>query len=262
MIGFTTVEKVDIAVAVAGGAVALATLYLGWKTRGMARETKRVAEATETEARAVLEQSEKVAAQAAASEDQSRISVEALQASIRPWLTAVVHAEVRIPSSTGLDPAIYLSERESDFVCSIPLRNVGNGLALIQPSMCRFVGRVLGVPSEPVALSQGTPTAAAVGPGEATRIEFTIAKTSSQWTGLTLDAIVGLDRHNGEFFVEVLYTDASGGQATWARAHVAAVASLEAEYPWRVSEIAYHHAEEGSLLSKEPFAITRFSTGW
>jgi hypothetical protein len=261
MLGFTTTEKVNLAVAIASGAVALATLFLGWKTRQMARETKRVAESTEAEARAVVEQSEKVAAQAAASEEQSRIGREALQASIRPWLTAVVHGEVVLSGPLITDPTeIHLSEKDDSITCSIPLRNVGNGLALIQPSMCRFLGRIPGGPPEPVVLSQGNPTAAAVGSGEHTRIRFTIAKTSSQWTGLTLEGIVGRDRHKGEFFVEVLYTDASGGQPTWARVHAAAALSLAARDPWRVSDIAYHHAAEGNLLSKAPFAVTRFSS--
>jgi len=113
----------------------------------------------------------------------------------------------------------------------------------------------------PVPLSQGDPTVAAVAPTEDTRIRFTIERTSSQWTGLTLDGIVGRDRHNVEFFVEVLYTDASGGQPTWAKVHVTATVSTPtAAYPWRVSDIAYHHAEEGHTLSEEPFSVTRFST--
>jgi len=263
MIAFTTAEKVSIAVAVASGAVALATLYLGLKTRGMASATKRVAEATETEARAVVEQSKKVAAQAAASEEQSRISGEALLASIRPWLTAMVQGEV-VQGEVPRPATIHLVEREKDdaISCSIPLRNVGNGLALIQPSMCRFLGRIPGDPPEPVVLSQGNPTVAAVAPGEDTRVRFTIARTSSQWTGLTLDGVVGRDRHKGEFFVEVLYTDASGGQPTWAKVHVTATLSPIAPYPWRVSDIAYHHVEEGHTLSKEPFSVTRFARGW
>ncbi len=114
MIAITTSDTVSIIVAIASGAVALATLYLGLKTRGMAGATKLVAEATETEAQAVVEQSRKVADQAAASEEQSRISAEALQAFIRPWITAMVQGETPLKDPYLDRATIYLLRARED----------------------------------------------------------------------------------------------------------------------------------------------------
>jgi hypothetical protein len=41
LLAFTTTEKVNIALAIASGGVAIATGYLAFKTRGMANETQR-----------------------------------------------------------------------------------------------------------------------------------------------------------------------------------------------------------------------------
>jgi hypothetical protein len=126
---FTAAEWIQIAAAGAAGVAALtsiglaiATFVLASRTGKLAGETTRMAKATEDEAVAVVRQSEATTAQA-------RFSGQALRASIRPWLTFGLAV-----------PRLGVEFRPSEIRINLRVRNVGSGIAFIDPEGCSLQG--------------------------------------------------------------------------------------------------------------------------
>jgi hypothetical protein len=221
---FTTTETVQIAVAISNGLVALGTGFLAWKSRSMAKEMKKTAEATAEEGKAVLKQAE-------AAEEEIRLTRATLEASIQPWLTR---------SEAEGFPGDWVTFRpvdDSGVDVSLWFRNVGKGVALIGSGYdCTIEGR--GADGEPVT-RYGYPRAAALPRQEATRIVFRVH-------GIDLAEFFSEDRHNGEFWVNILYRDATGSQPVRARAHVTSAAPEGGH--WIVESIEYTRVDESRPL--------------
>lgn len=233
----TFTEWVQIAVAIASGAVAIATLVLAHRTGAMATETKKVAQATESEAKAVAEQSEKVAVQAAATDEQARVSAEALRASIRPWLT-----RTETTTRPYVTPDDWTAGGYRDV--QLHVRNVGTGIALISPESCRIRGRGAseGVFTERI----GAVDQPALPPKESALIRFHI-----EGPDFSLEDFFNRRKTWGSFNVSVTYTDVDGEQEVVADIQVTALDQEGTR--WRLHRIAYTRATED-----EPFASVEF----
>jgi hypothetical protein len=244
-------------------AVAGATVLLAISTAVMARKTRRAAEATEEvagetrtlaeEARnqveAVREQSAASVRQAESSERQAELSVAAIEASIQPWLTRVTpppYAQFgKVPLAA--EETIVINEVGETIKISLYLRNVGAGLAVIQSGeelRDRFVVEGRDVDRKPVT-RYGFAGAAAVPPGDTTRIGFMVQRVSREH-------FLSMDRNDGEFYVTVPYTDAKGGQLVDARIHVTRV---KAQGVWAIHRIEYTNDGDDA-----PFATIEFDT--
>ncbi len=123
--------------AIATAIMAAATLVLAFKTRSMARETKAVGMAT-------LKEAEAVEAQVKLTESQIQISTTTLQVSVRPWLVweptfesdsgnfmGMENGELYMPGSHS---ALQVREEAESVTGWMRLRNVGNGLAILDMS--------------------------------------------------------------------------------------------------------------------------------
>lgn len=242
-------------------AVAIATVLLAIATFVMARRTKRAAEATEDvaeetkslaeEARnqveAVREQSAASLRQAESSERQAELSVTAIEASIQPWLTRVTpppYAQFgKVPLAA--EQMIVINEVGDTIKISLYLRNVGAGLAVIQSggeARDRFVVEGRDTDGKPVT-RYGFAGAASVPPGDTTRIAFVVQRVNREH-------FLSMDRNDGEFYVNVPYTDAKGGQLVDARIHVTRV---KAQGEWVIHWIEYTNDGDDA-----PFATIEF----
>lgn len=245
-------------------AVALATVVLAVATYAMARRTKRAAEATELVAQetkalaeeaskqveAVREQSAATLRQAESSERQNELSAKTLEASIQPWLTRVTpppYAEFG-KVSLSAEQTIAINEVQGTINISFYLRNVGVGLAIIQSQGAlreRFVVEGRDEHGQTVR-RYGFASAAAIARGETTRIAFQVQRVS-------LDHFFSFDRNDGEFYVNVPYTDSKGGQLVDAKLHLT---RIKAQGEWVIHRIAYTNDGEDS-----PFATVEFDAG-
>jgi hypothetical protein len=231
-IAFTTTEKVNIWLAVASALVAFATLYLALKTRGMVTETKRVAEATEIEAK-------NVAAQASATERQARISTDALRAAVLPWLTA---------GREGAARNVRVSRSGAQLiVVQLLLRNVGAGIALIPPDGCTIHG---GGPPGTVLDREGYAETPVLPPGDQSWITFQI-----EGPDIDSNRFLGMDNSWGQITASVVYTDGDGELAMRADVHLAA--QDKAGLGWVFNTIDYVRAP-GSPEWEEDFVTVKF----
>jgi hypothetical protein len=232
VIGLTVPERIDIAVAVASGLVAMGTLVLAWTTSSMARETKASAAATATEAK-------EVARQAKAAEEQIQLTRAALNSSVRPWLTRVTPP---LSSSLGADKVpseheIVVEGQETNFGVRLHLRNVGPGIALIGRD--ELGGRDEAFRIEGLDLNgervhrNGFAAAAVLPPNESTLISFVVENAP-------MTQFLSLDRNDGEFWVSVPYTDVNGGQSVVAKVHVT---RLTRAGSWAIHKIDYYDAD-------------------
>ncbi len=254
MLKLTVSEEVQIGVALATVLLAAATFYMAKKTRDMARSANLEAEQTRRMGESAERQAKAVSDQAVAAVQQAVASAELVQASIRPWVTAVPYSQRGSPNELPQLPGhISLSEDDRFIYLSVPLRNIGNGLALFVPSECYVRGRIE-PRSDPVRLVSGRPSIAVLGLDEITRLRFRIAKTSGAWSQLSVDRFAGREGGiHGEFFVEVKYTDAAGRQPTWATVHVADAS--DRKNAWRVNRIEYRT----DRLEAAPIAVAEFA---
>ena len=237
---FTTTERVEIWVAMASGAVAAATLVLALMTRRMARktadlakETKRVAQATEDLATHAVDELKAVERQA----DAAREQVEALT---RPWLTDVPDFE----HSWRTQIDAFATGHNEPSKLSLHLRNAGQGLALAAPGQC-YMREYSPDIAGPGTLQKGLVTPTAVSAQGIVRIQFLFsAEEEAPWrlNPFLVELFTsGLSREM-RFLVDVLFTDAAGGQATWARIHMLA---LPQSMP-AITRIDYLHDESGN----------------
>jgi hypothetical protein len=178
--------------------VAIGTLLLAAGTFYMAAGTKRLARLTENEVRAVEDQARAAGAHL-------QIAQEALEASIRPTLVDVPPTGPTSPEriqyegwGTDVDRAAAHIEQTSDYLyCSVPLRNVGAGLALVEGVTLRWAAN--DVPW------RGNSSLLAVPVGDQTRVLFSVPARRPEFSR-AVEAV----QEAGSFTIEASYTDASG----------------------------------------------------
>jgi hypothetical protein len=216
----------DATVGIGTLAMGLATFVLAYQTWRLARQTRLSVDAStrlgETAERQLIE-----------ADAQTKLARLALESSVRPILAdlplgsgpaRVTHTKGEV---TGKDKAHVIISNEGEYVlCSLALRNVGSGVALIRGLGLRF-DNDLGW--------SGKQTKAAVPPGEHTRFTFEIPKDRPELQEPLQEVL----QHR--VTLEVSYTDVNGGQATITRAHVAQVGSGLI----RVRQISLFHAGGG-----------------
>lgn len=220
----TRPESISVGTALATLVLAGVTAWMAWETRRVARNTDAQADAIRIETKAVR--------------DQAVVTRSALEASIRPWITAKPDSDV------------YVSTSDERTRVLVPIANVGNGLALIKkPEGCRIIGHApLGVEGH---RRTGKAKASILPSGVETEIVFTIEHKP---LGPEFSAFTGQPDILGEFKVEIDYTDATGGQATTARAKIANTSDHPAG-DWSIVEMSYR-----PLGVDEPFAEVEFDS--
>jgi hypothetical protein len=144
-------------VAVGTIGLALGTGWLAWNTREAVRESRRQIDlssrevvAVEAQGKAIAEQTQAVRDQATATERQVAISAASLEAAARPVLVGVVPPPVYRAGRQRVDAEVetvsywkdhdasverdrvYYEETDEMIYCSVPLRNVGAGVAFVQ----------------------------------------------------------------------------------------------------------------------------------
>ncbi len=246
--GLTTSDWVGVGVFGATALLAWATFSMARRTRGLAEsasleveQTRRMAESTEMEARAVAEQ--------------ATVTRASLQASIQPWLTRVTPplessvASVFIPSTSGVsflpgeEPhRVYVDRKDGELQVTLWLRNVGRGVALIRATEgCLIEGRDR---DDKPLIRYGFPSAAALPPGELTRLTFLVQ-------GVDETSFLSTHRNWGEFWVSVLYTDLNTDQPMLARVHLTAADRIAAE--WLFHGIEYTRSGEDAPFTSVLF---------
>jgi hypothetical protein len=162
---------------------------------------------------------------------------EALRATIRPILVDVPLDAPGTARVTYADASEHLVGTGSvhvlateDYVfCSLPLRNVGPGVAVI---------RGLGLREPPCS---GNVSRMVVPRGEATRFSFSVPRDRPELQE-GIESMLG-----GRFILEARYTDADGGQDTITRAFVLRLKDDR----YRVRQVALLHPGD-----EQPFAMS------
>jgi hypothetical protein len=229
--GLTVSDWVQIIVAVATAALAIVTALMAKRTADMAKATKDVAENTKAEAEAVQREAEAVLQQAQAASKQVDVTRAALQASIQPWLTPPPGGNV-----------VGVESQRDGFTAYVILRNVGAGVALIPKQGCRIIGSPT-LPQEKRE-RRGAPNASVIGVSDQTQILFIVKSAAG---GPTLEEFSGqAEGKDGEFVIEIDYSDNQGQQRVTARLYIA---GSPAGPSWPIYAIDYFRADED-----EPFA--------
>lgn len=210
---------------VAIGTLALAggTFGLAWFTWRVVRESRkqidlsaREVTAVEKQTEALVQQTEAVRDQANETKRQVAISIASLEAASRPVLVGVVPPPIYRTGRERVDPQletvayfgdhhvqvrrdeVHFEESDAMVYCSVPLRNIGAGVAFVQEAMLvtrtEFPGRV----SDPV-----------VPRGETTRARFAVVlrQSDGRWTDVT--EITPRGRGFAQFKIRLVYTGAS-----------------------------------------------------
>lgn len=229
-----------------------ATFFLALKTRSMAKETNSVARATAEEAATVERQTVLV-------ERQVVVSTRALQATVQPWLIWESGFEVEpdggapfgfvcgLTYSPGWHPCIHASEENGEIVGWLRLRNVGNGLALLEMSQSylypknerRRLERIHPSVEVPVVPTNGT-----------VDITFRVpAAESVDRPAMAMLQFAGGGAGHELFAIEVVYGDAIAGNTTSARfsAH-----RTQGEDEWSVFAAEYRQGDG------EPVVVRRY----
>jgi hypothetical protein len=131
-----------IAGVIVGAAAALATVLLAFVTRTMAKRTEEMAEQTKRVAEQTRDEAQAVTKQVEVANRQVEVASEALQASSRPWLTSVPYlVRSRETGIQDISGGIHLmGDRDGSFSGAVPLRNVGEGIAVIETKTSRVLG--------------------------------------------------------------------------------------------------------------------------
>jgi hypothetical protein len=213
--------------AVLVGIGALATAVMAYATFRVASKTEEMASAATKEAKAV--------------EDQ-------LRASVQPWLTWEPEYAVNVdfganpdpigdyPTSSGTYPSVDLRERPDELAGYIILRNVGNGLALIDTRNSWVIGEHDDYTEDRqyVTLQTKSPVVAV---GTDTILTFHIPKTSSVWSQLDLGTFTRRRNSTGHFRIEVVYKDAVQGNSNTAKIKISSP-EVTSDW-WTVHQIDY-----------------------
>jgi hypothetical protein len=156
--------------------------------RDAAKDTRRLAETAEQEVRAVLEQ-------ANATRRQAGVAQATLSASVQPLLGHVPLGEFDDKNPEAEIGAVNVKGDDRYFWISIPVRNVGAGVAVIQGAKL--------APDISAPSGRGI-TATMVPVGELTRCWFVFERGSDR------DLVNALE--HGRLWLHVFYTGAAGGQ--------------------------------------------------
>lgn len=249
-------------------ASAIVTAGMAVYTRRLAARTADMASAARAESMAVVDQGQAIAAQAAAAiaqvrtvevqaelaREQVELTREALRSSVRPWLVlgedepsegVQVIAGARM---SGAVPRFWLTETASEVSVSLTVRNIGSGLALLDPRRSFVVSRP-DPRSSDEALRQfnsGRVATPVLPPGAQTRIEFEV--TASRWA---TDVRSLTNRHSGdgEIWFDVTCTDIGGTGDQRVRFHAVRTAATDR---WEIFECQYFSAD-----SEEPVVTVR-----
>ena len=227
--------------------VAGATLLLAIGTFWMAKETRKMGEQTRMEAQAVVDEVQVARAQVDATNSQAESARAALATSIQPWLTKADDRQVNPDGSVSLQRAV-VGVVDAEIVISFLLRNVGSGIALLNEAVLR--GRTLGTSELMRHPYRAFFTVPVLQPGEETAVVFHWTPHGSD-PARAFDELSGRPGVWGEFYVDVLYTDAGGGQATWAIIHLTPTSATADS--WVVHAISYRRDGEETPLAHVEF---------
>lgn len=207
-----------IASTVAVGGSAVVTAIMAWYTRSVAQRSADVAELTKTEVEAVVRQGVAIERQAAATTEQARLAESALAAQVQPWLT-LGNAQAQSGRGRAPTPPLLVGTSGERLTVSIAVRNVGNGLALLDARSSFLIGW-----SDPRAGDELMPfTWATVAdpvlpPGAQTRVEYAV--DPARWS-TDIEKMAHLDRNWGELAIDVVYGDALGLRRSRVRVRLA-----------------------------------------
>lgn len=212
---------------------------MAWYTRSVARRTQEVAEFTKTEVEAVVRQGAAIEQQAAATVEQVHLAQSALVAQVQPWLTlgnsiAVKSAIVIATPFIGNLPPVVVNGASDRLRVSLAIRNVGNGLAIIDSSESYLMG--WGDPRSADELMRFTRASVArpvLPTDEQVRVEYDV--DLDRWN-TDLDKVTHRDRNYGEFAVDVVYGDVLGDRRMRVRVQIAGTA----ENKWIVHRLDYY----------------------
>jgi len=229
-----------IAGTVAVSASTAVTAAMAWYTKGLAQKTSAVAAAARQEADAVVQQGQSVQAQAEATVHLVELTRKSLQAAVLPWLTlgdkyaGVVPVAGRSVSG-GVAPLVVSDAREDVLEAAIVVRNVGNGLALIDSQSSFLVGwnHPRSARREMMNFNSGSVGNPVVPPGEQVTMHFGVPLPRWQ---ITTEGITNQDQGDGEFALDVVYADALGEQRTRVRFRIARTPPSQ----WDVFSIEYY----------------------
>lgn len=237
--------------AIATAIMAIATLILAFKTRSMAIETKAVGKAT-------LKEAEAVEAQVKQTESQIQVSTTALQVSVRPWLVWEPTFEVDSGNFMGMEKgALYMSgtrsalqvREEDDSVTGwMRLRNVGNGLAILDMSRSWIYPRNGDLPYDALHPTVQTPV---VPVGAFVDVRFKVpASVAFDQQKMTIVEFAGGDGRHYLFTIEVTYLDALNQSPVAVKFR----ANRDVEsHEWSIYETEYP-MNDGSVVMARRFA--------
>src|SRR2546428_5555260 len=239
---------------------AVATLTLALATFWMARRTADLAQTTTAEREVAMRSlqlaQEQIAVgqrqvdaaheQVEKSEEHIELSRMAMEAASRPILGDVpmgMYYHPELPKSVRFDDgtSIQIDDRGSSIVpeetegfayCSIALRNIGTGAALITAFGLVF----------PNYSWSGRASQSVIPPTETTRLSFTIPKNREE-----LQEGVEQLRH-GRITLDVAYTDVDGGQPLITRCYLHRSLGIL----FRITEISFRHPDEEPFASSGP----------
>jgi hypothetical protein len=243
-----------IASTVAVAASAAVTAAMAYYTRRAAEKTAAMATAAQKEADAVVEQglsiksqAEATAAQAAAVEEQAtasghqvELTRQSLEASFLPWLTlgtdeqVVRLTEVAGGTFTSLVPDLVVNDMADPFQVSIRLRNVGTGLAVIDATTSVLVGwkDPRSGEHEMMNFNRAQVGDPIIPPGAQARINFSVPL--ARWN-TDVRTLTNQMNSEGEFALDVVYSDTAGRQTARLRIRLAYMAASSRWVPFELN---------------------------
>ena len=226
--------------------LAVATAFLAWKTRSMANETKGVTEATFKVAEAALEQTQgseaPVGANGATAHHLSRSAARKRTAVARcgtvvsvPSRSGPMAHRHGVTYIAGSHPAVQVMEKGDSVTGWFTVRNVGNGLAMLNMSESRIYPRNGNVAFEDVHPTVVSPV---LPPGRSVDVEFTIPRSkSADQQKMTIFQLASGGVGDELFAIELAYSDSLGNAQTLARFR--AHRNESKKQPWSIFEVEY-----------------------
>jgi len=210
--------------------------------------------AVEQQGQTLVEQTQAVRHQAAATERQVAISAASLEAAARPVLVGVVPPPVYRTGRQRVDAdletvdywkdhvasverdRVHYEETDEMVCCSVPLRKVGAGVAFVQRvtllTRTHYDGRI----SNPV-----------VPPGEIARVRFSITRRQSDGTATDVNEVTRQGRGFARFTIHVVYTGASRDLVTASQVPVAELP--DGTFIFTANEISDGDGSDRTLLA-------------
>lgn len=245
--------------AIATAVMALATLFLACRTGSMAKATKNMVDETKAVSDATLKEAKAVEQQTQHIERQVKISSDALQSSVQPWLTwrHLVEEELATKSRlrSGWEKSfrprfgLNISEDGDAIAGTIVVKNVGSGVAILDPKNSHlYRAKSSQKPDDGIQFSIKAPV---VPPGEQVTIEFLIPGTKGlNGTKMPLVEFVS-DGGSQTMWIEISYSDVLGARTTSAKFQAYRKCRNNDEWEsWRVIKTTYQ--QEG----RDPIVVT------